>query len=210
MMFSDGYLYRCCLPGVMNIIRNAMTPIRPRNISPISISWQAVLSDGVRFIVRPTVLRAENDSKNNSIVSTSGMHSFMAMVLTTTAVKESAIVAYDFWIEIGEMRRPKISMLSLPMRTFRALRTQMANVVTFIPPPVDMGAHPIHMSSIRITIEAPDSVSRSMYMNPAVRALADKKKESMSLFVRLAPACERPASKIKKATVPKISRIMWV
>ena len=92
-MFSDGYLYRWCLPGVMKIIRKAITPMRPRNISPISISWHAVFSVGVRSIVRPTVLRAENDSKNRRMVSTSGMAIFIAIVLITTAPKEIVIVA---------------------------------------------------------------------------------------------------------------------
>lgn len=95
-MFSDGYLYRCGVPGVMNISRNAMTPIRPMNMSTIITSCAATPRLGVRSIVKPTVLIADRDSKNRRNVSISGIKSFNIIVLSSIAPIDRAIVANAF------------------------------------------------------------------------------------------------------------------
>ena len=99
-MFSDGYLYRCGVPGVMNINRNAMTPMRPMNMSTIITNCAATLRLGVRSIVKPTVLIADNDSKNRRNVSTSGIMSFNIIVLSNIAPIDNAIVAKAFCTDV--------------------------------------------------------------------------------------------------------------
>ena len=206
-MFSDGYLYLCGAPGVMNISKNAMTPIRPMNMSTITTNCAPTDNDCVKSIDRPTVLNADIDSKNNLIVSTSGISNFNTIVLINTAPIDNAIVANAFCTDDCDILLPNISIESLPNSTLRKLSMHTANVVTFIPPPVDIGAHPIQNSNINTTNDAPDAIDKSAYMNPAVLADADKNNESTALSTNPSPDCVLPASSIMNNTAPNTNSI---
>ena len=58
------------------------------------------------------------------------------------------------------------------------LNIATANVLVLMPPPVDSGAQPIHISISIIMIVCGPSSPRSTVLNPAVRAVVDKKNDS--------------------------------
>ena len=76
----------------------------------------------------------------------SGAQTFSAIVTNPINANVTIAIANALRIDCGAMRRPNISILSRPVSTFRMLSIHIANVVTFMPPPVDIGAQPIHIS----------------------------------------------------------------
>ena len=93
-MFSDGYLYLRGDFGVMNIIRNAITPIRPMNMSVIIIIFPAVFSIGVVSNDIPAVLNAAHDSNSSRDASISGITVFNAIVLSNIANIVNDMIVY--------------------------------------------------------------------------------------------------------------------
>jgi len=53
----------------------------------------------------------------------------------------------------------------------------MANVLVFIPPPVEAGEAPIHISIINISEVGIDNAAVSVVLKPAVRVVTDPKKK---------------------------------
>jgi hypothetical protein len=90
--------------------------------------------------------------------------------------KESIITANALFTESVATSRPKESILSFPLLRLIMLSKATDSVVTLIPPPVDPGAAPIHISIITSNNAGSCKDAVSMVLNPAVRGVAAPKK----------------------------------
>src|SRR5690606_3486269 len=104
-----------------------------------------------------------------------------AKTVTPTAKLDRAMMAKALLMESGAMCRPKISSLSLPRARLMMFKTAMAKVVVLIPPPVDPGAAPIHISNTDRRMDGDDRVFISTMENPAARVLFPMKNAATHL-----------------------------
>ena len=80
----------------------------------------------------------------------------------------------------------KISILVLPRAMLKMFNVAIANVLVLIPPPVDCGEAPIHISNITNMIVEKLSCEKSKVLNPAVLGVVAPK-SAVTIFPK--PSC---------------------
>src|SRR5690606_10670566 len=133
------------------------------------ITFPASLSSGVIPKLSPAVAYAEKHSNAISSRLLSLSVIVKANIDAPIANSDSIMIANALLTASFEIRRLKISKSSFPRARLMILRNATAKVVVLIPPPVDPGEAPIHISNmINITV---GNVKLSILatLNPAVR-----------------------------------------
>ena len=104
----------------------------------------------------------------------------------------------------------KISILDFPLAKLQKLSVAIAKVLVFIPPPVDAGEAPTHISrNTSIKVEK-FNAEVSTVLNPAVLGVAAP---NMAVITFPNPLCSAKVllySKIKKTTEPRTKRVKLV
>jgi hypothetical protein len=121
-------------------------PMRPMNIMIINVILLAVPIIGDSD--NPAVPNADVTSNIASRIVRCGSKESNAIVPEPMMTIEKNRMMYERLIEFCVMRRPRISIYSRPRIVFHTLRNATPNVVVLIPPPVDIGDAPIHISDI--------------------------------------------------------------
>jgi hypothetical protein len=95
----------------------------------------------------------------------------------------------------------------LPLIILIAFKIAIANVLVFIPPPVDTGEAPIHIRNVIIITEGIARADILKLLKPAVRGVTLWKYEVASLAPKSIPCCVLLYSKYKNEKVPKTIKI---
>ena len=124
-------------------------PTLPRYIVAIIISLPHRLSEGVRFLVRPTVAVALTVSYKTSVrlLSVTAESSTVEMMATPEDIKHTARALLT---DSGEMLLEKRLTRLLPLTVEYAEEISTATVTVLMPPAVPTGEPPINIRSIEI------------------------------------------------------------
>ena len=98
-----------------------------------------------------------------------------AVVAVPITTKDRAMMAKALRMEDSAISLLKISIRSLPLARLTKLTVAMAIVLVLIPPPVDPGEAPIHMSIKTTRSEGSLNSAKSMVLKPAVLVVTDAK-----------------------------------
>ncbi len=90
-------------------------------------------------------------------------------------ISESDITAKARLTEMAAISLPKTSIRSLPLAKLSMFNVAMANVLVLIPPPVEAGDAPIHISKNTIMVVGKSMEAVSIELNPAVRGVVAPK-----------------------------------
>src|SRR5690554_5169654 len=83
-------------------------------------------------------------------------------------ISERVIVANALRTEISAISLLHTSILLFPLARLKKLRVAMAKVLVLIPPPVEAGDAPIHISNMMMITEEKCSWLKSIELKPAV------------------------------------------
>lgn len=155
---------------------SVMAPTLPMYIIKIMIIFPHTDSFGVRPMVSPTVAYALTVSKNRGRKDESSvMVSRKVPAVTTNSASDNSPNAFN--IDSLDTLRLNIWGL-LPLNIFVADRQIVKKVVVFMPPPVLPGLAPMNMRMMVKKAAEVDAAAKSEAKNPAVRELAEWKKET--------------------------------
>ena len=155
-------------------------PTLPMNMSAIRMHLEAVPSEGVMPMVKPTVPSAEAVSNVQSVIGSPSIRLIAEAPMKKSARYMINSVAAVFTAEGSSLRLNRwTSEFCLIVDTTVAAST--AKVVVFIPPAVDPGDPPISISTVVIPFEGPERSVRSVVLKPAVLGVTAWKKEHKSL-----------------------------
>jgi hypothetical protein len=161
-------------------VKRVKGPTLPINISKIKIIFPAGLKVDVFAILSPTVLNADTDSNNRCTGFLSGSETKRQKNPITITSIERKMIARTLLIVPEPISLFPITRLCRPLILLYADLKATANVVVFIPPPVDPGEAPIHIRNIiRKMVGYPQSVM-STILKPAVLELTLPKKDTIS------------------------------
>lgn len=91
-------------------------------------------------------------------------------------ISDKEIMANARRTELSAISLRNTSIRSFPLARLNILRVAMANVLVFIPPPVEDGEAPIHIRRITIIRAGKDIAAVSMELKPAVRGVVAPKR----------------------------------
>ena len=182
----------------------------PTNIIPMITSLLGSLSCAVSPTLKPTVLYAEKHS--NAMPRRSLSLSKKAIMKTPVPIttSESEIMANERLTVMSAISLLKISMRDFPLAKLQKLRVAIANVLVFMPPPVEAGDAPTHMSK-KINIKVEKLIAEvSTVLNPAVLGVAAPNMAVITLPKPLCSAKVLSYSKMKNTIEPKTNKVKLV
>lgn len=188
----------------MKATKRVSMPTRPTNMVVITTILPAELNAGVMPKLRPDVVYAEIDSNKSAVVSKVPSVTLRKIKHSKMLSMDSSMIANALLTDSGNIRRPKISIDSLPRASATTLSKASAMVVTFTPPPVEPGEDPTHISVTDIINVGIDNNPTPTVSNPAVREELAIKNAVVILPKKLSSATSvRWYSNTKKDTVAR-------
>jgi hypothetical protein len=157
----------------------------PINIVKIRINLLSLLKSEVIPLLRPTVLYAEIHSKeifNNPRFESNKEIRKIEIKIT---IKERTIIAKALFTVVPEISLLNTSRRDFPLAILKMLRIAIAKVLVLMPPPVEPGDAPIHMSKITINVVGMFNDDVSTVLKPAVLEVTEPKNEVTNLPIKL-------------------------
>ena len=142
--------------------------IRPINMTTIMTNLDILLKSPVIPKLNPTVLYAEKHSNEMSRSCFSGSKMEIHIIARPITTNDSEMIANALRTEISAISLLKISIRDFPLAKLKIFKVAMANVLVLIPPPVDCGEAPIHMSKNTIIKVGNEMAAVSIVLKPAV------------------------------------------
>lgn len=162
----------------------------------------AEVNSAVIPLLNPTVLKADIHSKQISRKFLSESKIAIQPIEKDITSIERSIIANALLTETSGISLLYISRRDLPFATLMMFSTAMAKVLVFIPPPVEAGEAPIHISDIKIRTVGMLKIAVSTVLNPAVLVVTAPKNAVIILPIKVWFERVLLNSKAKKASVP--------
>ena len=102
------------------------------------------------------------------------------MIADPIIINDNVIIANALFTDCCSISRCATCIFSLPVKEWKIFKTATAKVLVFIPPPVDAGDAPTHISIIVRKMKGVLKPAISTVLNPAVRGETQAKKETTS------------------------------
>src|SRR5688500_2607980 len=150
---------------------------RPTNMVKIITSLLGKLKFAVNPTLSPTVLYAEKHSKAMLNKSFSLSKDAMLKVAPPITTNDKEMIANALRTEMSAISRLYISIRFLPLAKLKKLSVAIAKVLVLIPPPVEPGEAPIHMSRKIIMMVGKLNNVISIALKPAVLGEVALKKD---------------------------------
>ena len=148
----------------------------PINMVAIKTDLLGSLNEAVIPRLKPTVPKADTHSKRIFNKPLSRSKKLTVKKAINIMIKDKIMVANALFTDFWEISDLNTSIFCFPFARLIKLSMAMANVLVFIPPPVDPGDAPTHIKKMTVRIVGKVSTALSTELNPAVLVVTDPKK----------------------------------
>jgi hypothetical protein len=196
------------LRGLLKAKAKVTVPTRPTNIEIIKIIFPVGLIEEVIPVLNPTVQKALTSSKRRR-----ANPNWASVILSAATLKKIKLMENK---KTEKARRSNSkgtvvlnsSTLFSPRMVDNADKKTRAKVLVLMPPAVEPELPPMNMRKRKNSKVGSAMAPKSKVLNPAVRAVADWKKEVIPCSQKLNPRKVPGSSRAQKTKVPKINNAL--